>query len=106
MKDLIAQYSLVLSSNSKEVLYKAHQDLLNSDFLVSSNFKPKFHKDILLHSCEVLVSISETKNYVFSDFLDNFLDNHDSLTLSSAFTDSHGKGVLEPDLTKTYITTY
>lgn len=106
MNQSITQYNLVFCSVSKQSLYVAHQSLLQSEFLVSPNFKCVFHKDQHLYTHEVLVSVAESVDFSFSDYLDDFLSNHPNITVSSEFTDYFGKGVLNPNLTKNYITSY
>lgn len=106
MKDFVTQYNLVFSSTSKKTLHNVHLKLLDSKFLVSPSFNCGFHKQHSVFSYEVLLSVKENLNFVFSDYLNPLLDEFPNVTVSSDFLSPSGKGLLNPDLTKNYITSY
>ena len=106
MKELITQYNLVFSSLSKKALYDVHKKIVQSKFLVSPNFDCFYHKQHSVFSYEVLLSVKENLDFVFSDYLNSFLDEFPNVTVNSDFVSPSGKGVLNPDLTKNYITSY
>tara|TARA_A100001035_G_C27635437_1_gene432046 strand:- start:377 stop:697 length:321 start_codon:yes stop_codon:yes gene_type:complete len=106
MKEFVTQYNLVFSSISKKSLHDVYQKIIQSNFLVSPNFDYTYHKKHSVFSYEILLSVKESLDSTFSDYLNSLLDEFPNVTVGADFASPYGKGVLNPDLTKNYVTPY